>query len=85
MGLYQFTNTKKTLKADLNNPEYTQRLLHEGAPVQMTPLSNKTIINQCFGSAPCKLNPYACTSKLKIHQYKLKIWYVDKVFNATYR
>ena len=59
--------------------------MHEDAPVQISPLCNKIIIHQYFGSVPCKFHPYACTSKLKTDQYKLKIQYVDKVFHATYR
>ena len=33
----------------------------------------------------CQFNPFACTSKLKIEQYKLEVQYIDKVFHATYR
>ena len=36
-------------------------------------------------SVPCRFNPYTCTSKLKIDQYKLEIQYVDKVFHGTFR
>ena len=36
-------------------------------------------------SEPCKFNPFACPSKLKIEQYRLEIQYIDKVFHATYR
>ena len=72
-------------KADLNSSKYMQRLVHEGAPVHVSPLSNKTIIHEYFGSAPCRLNPYACTSKLEIDQYKLEIQYIDMVFHAAYR
>ena len=32
----------ENFKNDLNNPEYTQRLVHKDASVQITPLSNET-------------------------------------------
>ena len=75
----------ENFKADLDNPKYTQRLVHKDASVQMSPLSNETLIHEYFSSVPCRFNPYACTSKLKIDQYKLEIQYVDKVFHASYR
>ena len=33
----------------------------------------------------CQFNPFACTSKLKIEQYKLEVQYIDKVFHGIYR
>ena len=50
-----------------------------------TPLSNETFIQKYFSTEPCKFNPFTCTSKLKIEQYRLQIQYVNKVFHATYR
>ena len=75
----------ENFKNDLSNPEYTQRLVHKDAPVHITPLSNESLIHKYFSTVPCKINPYACTSKLKIEQYKLEIQYIDRVFHATYR
>ena len=75
----------ENFKSDLNNPKYTQRLVHKDASVQITPLSNETLIHEYFSSVLCTFNSYACTSKLKIDQYKLENQYVDKVFHATYR
>ena len=82
MSVYHYL---ENFKADLNNLEYTQRLVYKDASVQISPLSNETLIHEYFSSVPCKFNSYACTSKLKIDQYKLEIQYVDKVFHATYR
>ena len=59
--------------------------MHKDVPVQITPLSNETLIHKYFSTVPCKFNPFTCTSKLKIQQYKLEIQYVDIVFHATYR
>ena len=59
--------------------------MHKDALVQISPLSNETLIHAYFSSVPCRFNPHACTSKFKIDQYKLEIQYVDKVFHATYR
>ena len=75
----------ENFKNDLNNPEYTLRLVHKDASVQITPLSNKTLSHKYFSTVTCRFNPYACTSKLKIEQYKLEIQYIDRVFHATYR
>ena len=75
----------ENFKADCNNPRYTQRLVHEDASVQITPLSNETLIHEYFSSVPCKYNTHACTSKLIIDQNKQEIQHVDKVFHATYR
>ena len=82
MSVYHYL---ENFKADLNNPEYTQRLVHKDASVQISPLSSEILIHEYFSSVPCRFNPYACTSKLKIDQYKLEIQYVDKVFHAKYR
>ena len=71
--------------ANLNDPKYTQRLVHKNASVHISPLSNETLIHEYFSSVSCRFNPYACTSKLKIDQYKLEIQYIDKVFHTTYR
>ena len=54
-------------------------------PNQITPLSNETLIHTFFNTKTYQFNPIACTSKLKIEQYKLEIQYIDKVFHATYR
>ena len=59
--------------------------MHKDVSVQIYPLSNESLIHEYFSSVLCKFNPYTCTSKLKIDQYKLEIQYVDKVFHATYR
>ena len=53
--------------------------------MQITPLSNETLIHKYFNTELCRFNTFACTSKLKIEQYKLEIQYIDKVFHATYR
>ena len=72
-------------KKDLNNPQYIQKLVFENVTVQITPLSNETLIHKYFNTELCRFNPFSCTSKLKIEQYKLEIQYIDKVFHATYR
>ena len=75
----------ENFKSDLNNPEDTERIVYKDASGQISPLSIETLIHEYFSSVPCRFNPYTCTSKLKIDQYKLKIQYVDKVFHVTYR
>ena len=75
----------ENFKADLNNCEYTQRLVHKDASVHITPLSNETLIHEYFSLIPCKFNPYTCIPKLKIEQFKLEAQNIDKVFHATYR
>ena len=53
--------------------------------MHITPLLNKSFIHQYFNTELCRFNPFSCTSKLKIEQYKLDIQYIDNVFHATYR
>ena len=74
----------ENFKADVNCPEYTQRLLHKDASVHITRLSDETLIHEYFSLIPCKFNPYACISKLKIDHSKLEIQYILS-FHATYR
>ena len=81
-AVYQYL---EDFKKDLNNPQYIQKIVFENIPVQITPLSNETFIHKYFNTELCRFNPFSCTSKHKIEQYKLKIQYVDKVFHATYR
>ena len=52
---------------------------------QITPLANETFIHKFFNTKICQFNPFACTSKLKIEQYKLKVRYIDRVFYAIYK
>ena len=62
-----------------------QKLVFENIPMHVTPLSNKSLIHRYFNTEICRFNPFSCTSKLKIEQYKLEIQYIGKVFHATYR
>ena len=62
-----------------------QKLVFENIPMHVTPLSNKSFIHRYFNTELYRFNPFSCTSKLKIEQYKLEIQYIDKVFHATYR
>ena len=81
-AVYQYL---ENFKKDLNNPQYMQKLVFENIQMYVTPLSNKFIIHRYFNTELCRFNPFSCTSKLKIEQYKLEIQYIDKVFHATYR
>ena len=67
LGFQPFLNGFKSVyhylenfKADLNNPKYIQRLVHNDASVHITPLSNETLIHEYFSLTPCKFNPYTC-------------------------
>ena len=62
-----------------------QKLVFENKLMHITPLSNKSLIHRYFNTELCRFNPFSCTSKLKIEQYKLEIQYINKVFHATYR
>ena len=62
-----------------------QKLVFENIPMHVTPLSSKSLIHRYFNTELCRFNPFSCTSKLKIEQYKLEIQYINKVFHATYR
>ena len=75
----------KDLTRDINNPVYFQRIISPFSNFQITPLSNKTVIWKFLNSPACKVNPYACKSKMKLEQYRLEIQYVIKVFHAIYK
>ena len=82
LAVYQYL---EDFKKDLTNPKYIQRLIYKSTPKQITPLLNETLIHKFFSTEICKFNPFTCTSKPQIEQYKLEIQYIDKVFHATYR
>ena len=48
-------------------------------------MANETFIHKFFNTKICQFNPFTCTSKLKIEQYKLEVQYIDTVFHANYR
>ena len=75
----------KDLTRDINNPAYFQRIVSPFSNFQITPLSNEMVIWQFLNSPTCRVNPYACKSKMKLEQYGLEIQYVVKVFHAIYK
>ena len=75
----------KNFIRDINNPAYFQKIVSPFNNIQVTPLLNDTIIWKFLNSPACKVNPYACQSKLKLEQYQLGIQYVIKVFCAFYK
>ena len=75
----------KDLIRDINNPTYFQKIVSPFHSFQVTPLSNNTIIWKFLNSPACKVNPYACQSKMKLEQYQIEIQYVIKVFHAIYK
>ena len=75
----------KDLIEDINNPTYFQRLVSLFNNVQITPLSNDTVIWKFLNSPACEVHPYACQSKMKLEQFQLEIEYIFKVFRAIYK
>ena len=63
----------KDLIRDINNPTYFQKIASPFNSFPVTPLSNKTVIWTFLDSPACKVNPYACQSKMKLEQYQLEI------------
>ena len=83
---FQAVNTHlKDLIKDINNPTYFQKIVSPFNNFQITPLSNETVIWKFLNSPACKVNPYACQSKMKLEQYRLEIQYAIKVFHAIYK
>ena len=66
---------------NLKNPGYFQRLIYLVKTFWITPLLNKSTIQEFFNSVTCQNNPYGC----KFKQYKLEIQNIEKVFYAIYR
>ena len=56
----------KDLIKDINNSIYFQKLMSPFNNVQITPLSNEMVIWKFLNSPACKVNPYACQSKMKL-------------------
>ena len=75
----------KNLIRDINNPAYFQKIVLPFNSVQVTPLWNDTIKWKFLNSPACRVNPYACQSKMKLEQYQIEIQYVIKVFHAIYK
>ena len=84
-GFQSVNEYLKDLIKDINNPTYFQKILSPFNNFQVTPLSNETVIWKFLNSPACKVNPYACQSKMKLEQYQLEIQYVIKVFHAIYK
>ena len=84
-GFQSVNEYLKDLTRDINNPNYFQRIVSPFRNLQITPLSNESIIWKFFNSPACRVNPYGCKSKLKLEQYQLEIQYVIKVFCAIYK
>ena len=68
-GFQSVNEYLKDLTRDFNNPAYFQKLISPFDNVQITPLSNETVIWKFLNSPACKINPYACQSKMKLEQY----------------
>ena len=57
------------LMAYINDPTYFQRLISPFNDVQVTPLSNDTLIKKFLNSPACSFCQYACQAKMKFEQY----------------
>ena len=84
-GFQSVNEYLKVLIKDINNLTYFQKIVSPFNNFQITPLSNETIIWKFLNSPACKVNPYACQSKMKLEQYQLEIQYIIKVFHVIYR
>ena len=65
---------------DIANPAYFRRLI---VPFHNTPTifgNNNTDVMKFLKSPECADSPYACHSKLKFYQFKIRIQYIYKVF-----
>ena len=68
-GFQSVNEYLKDLIKDINNPAYFQKIVSPFNNFQVTPLSNETVIWKFLNSPACKVNPYACQSKMKLEQY----------------
>ena len=84
-GFQSVNEYLKDLIKDINNPAYFQKIVAPFNNFQITPLSNETVIWKFLNSPACKVNLYACQSKMKLEQYQLEIQYFIKVFCAIYK
>ena len=65
-GFQSVNEYLKDLIKDINNPIYFQKLISPFDNVQITPLSYEMVIWKFLNSPACKVNPYACQSKMKL-------------------
>ena len=84
-GFQSVNEYLKDLIRVINNPAYFQKIVSPFNNVKITPLSNDTVKWKFLNSPACKVNPYACQSKMKLEHYQLDIQYVIKVFHAITR
>ena len=84
-GFQSVNEYLKDLIKDINNSTYFQKIVSPFNNFQVTPLSNDTVIWKFLNSPACKVNRYACQSKMKVQQYRLEIQYVIKVFHTIYK
>ena len=84
-GFQSVNEYLKYLLKDINDPTYFQKIVSPFNNFKITPLSNETVIWKFLNSPACKVNPYACQSKMKLEQYRLEMQYVIKVFHAIYK
>ena len=68
-GFQSVNEYLKDLIKDINNPVYFQKIVSPFNNFQITPLLNETVIWKFLNSPACKVNPYACQSKMKLEQY----------------
>ena len=68
-GFQSVNEHLKDLTRDINYPAYFQRIVSPFNYFQITSLSNKTVIWKFLNSPACKVNLYACKSKMKLEQY----------------
>ena len=68
-GFQSVNEYLKDLIKDINNPTYFQKIVSPFNNFQITPLSNETVIWKFLNFPACKVNPYACQSKMKLEQY----------------
>ena len=84
-GFQSVNEYLKDLIRDINNPTYFQKIVSPFINLQITPLSNETVIWKFPNSPGCKVNLFASQFKMKLEQYRLEIQYVIKVFHVIYK
>ena len=67
------------------NPYYFQHLFIPFAHVIIDLTINNSHIENFLNSRACNQCPYSCQAKMKFEKFKWEIYYIIKVFHATYK
>ena len=52
--------------------------------LETSPIANETVLQNYLKQHWCQCDPFRCNTEIKVDRIKVKMNYLDKVFNARY-